>query len=1214
MSNEFTGIPSGSVNLDAKPEFKQPPIGYGEVPFWWWTGDDLDEDRLLWQVNELHKKGISGVQVNYSSLDTPAWPTDISEPALFSEGWWKLYSRISEECAKLDMGIGLSTYCLDTPQGAKNLFHELFYSKKELNAIELILGERMHLCKNETKSIDCGEEIFLARAYELKDGVLERGGIDLTHLVKSGELTWTAPAGEWQVWTFATRAQELSLNPLMKGAGDLVIRDFYQKFEDNNPGKTSKGLNYFFNDELQIGVGKYKFIDGEHVIGDGKFAWSTDFAEEFLKRKGYNLYECLPAMWEEMGDVTPKLRIDYADVRMSLMEECYFEPIYHWHASRGLIFGCDQSSRGTQPNEFGDYFRATRWYSAPGHDTPGGQADLIKGKISSSIAQLYQRPRVWLEAYHSIGWGATPERMMHATCENFLYGCTLLNLHGLYYTTYGSHWEWAPPCHHFRMPYWEHMGTFLKYFERLSYLLSQGQHVCDVAVIYPVTPYEAELKGEQSRDCAFAMGRELMKQGINFDFIDHQSLALAEIRGDRLHIDRAKSSYRVLIFPNMKATRWQSLSQAAAFSQAGGTVLSIGDLPEITDRMGRNDERVADWNDCAFKSECRMDSVEQAVTYISKSFVQDVRGLNRTVRALHRKIGFRDVYYTMDAKAGDVVEFRAKGMVELWDPWTGDSRPLRIVQETATGTQVELPLEEYEAQVIVFSPIEKVQELAQKRHEPRLIYPFPQEDWRVTFIATMNNRFGDFRLPITSENKIIGIEARRFDWAREEDIDTSTAMQTSTDLTKWQKQLHGYGPQFYQLGPLPENLDPELIDAQLAKVTQVNPELPVHIDGQAYFWRPYEFSWRYGKENDPGHQGWHGLKNSVAEDFIRLGKTVSEGNGIIRLSQEEHSRYYLWTSAIVSAATLARLHVAKNSSAEMPNTSPTISPAAIFVNGGKIQDQTLSLHQGANPLLIRFDTWGQSHVVLRKQDTPLPAASELLAMRWYKDPAVIPFDIYAGESSAQWFSFNSAPGTSAIQLQAESSEPIQAWMDGVPMFDQGEGYFLAPKPAPRSALITLRVQPRAGCSGGEVIPEPIRIETNGQGLMPLGDWSKFGVLNNYSGGVRYRKQFTLTEQQTEGEFEFDLGRVSATVELWVNGQKAGVRVAPPWKIDVSGLLQAGENEVEIIVYNALANHYQTIPSLYKGDPISGLFGPVKLLRKDKKRVVKDRLILKEREK
>lgn len=37
----------------------------------------------------------------------------------------------------------------------------------------------------------------------------------------------------------------------------------------------------------------------------------------------------------------------------------------------------------------------------------------------------------------------------------------LLTLHGLYYSTHGGFWEWAPPCNHFRMPYWQHMDRFV---------------------------------------------------------------------------------------------------------------------------------------------------------------------------------------------------------------------------------------------------------------------------------------------------------------------------------------------------------------------------------------------------------------------------------------------------------------------------------------------------------------------------------------------------------------------------------------------------------------------------------------------------------------------------------------------------------------------------------------------------------------------------------
>ena len=192
--SDAPGYPSRAPDLDALPGFQNPPAGYGQVPFWWWTGDDLDEERLLWQVRELHKKGISGVQVNYSHTDAPGWPSDPKHPDIFSEDWWKIYSRVSEECGKLGMGIGLSTYTLDWPRGGENLFKKLFYDKPELNALELIANH--HPVKaGETKTIPCIQYAFAAWAYRIHDGVLQRGGVDLTQHIQNGKLTWTAPSG-----------------------------------------------------------------------------------------------------------------------------------------------------------------------------------------------------------------------------------------------------------------------------------------------------------------------------------------------------------------------------------------------------------------------------------------------------------------------------------------------------------------------------------------------------------------------------------------------------------------------------------------------------------------------------------------------------------------------------------------------------------------------------------------------------------------------------------------------------------------------------------------------------------------------------------------------------------------------------------------------------------------------------------------------------------
>jgi len=139
-------------------------------------------------------------------------------------------------------------------------------------------------------------------------------------------------------------------------------------------------------------------------------------------------------------------------------------------------------------------------------------------------------------------------------------------------------------------------------------------------------------------------------------------------------------------------------------------------------------------------------------------------------------------------------------------------------------------------------------------------------------------------------------------------------------------------------------------------------------------------------------------------------------------------------------------------------------------------------------------------------------------------------------------------------------------------------------------VVALRVVPQTGASGAAVFPDPVRLEC-GPGVAELGDWSKAGALECYSGGAWYRKTVTLTPQQARGSVTLDLGKVVATAEVRVNGQTAGIRVAPPWRVDISKQVQPAENRIEVLVYNTLANHYLTVPTRYRGELASGLLGP-----------------------
>ena len=66
-------------------------------------------------------------------------------------------------------------------------------------------------------------------------------------------------------------------------------------------------------------------------------------------------------------------------------------------------------------------------------------------------------------------------------------------------------------------------------------------------MMYPVAPFQAGMGGQEATNVAFDTGRRLMASGIDWDFMDFESLARAEVRDGRLHV--SGEAYRVLILP-----------------------------------------------------------------------------------------------------------------------------------------------------------------------------------------------------------------------------------------------------------------------------------------------------------------------------------------------------------------------------------------------------------------------------------------------------------------------------------------------------------------------------------------------------------------------------------------------------------------------------------------------------------------------------------------
>ena len=108
---------------------------------------------------------------------------------------------------------------------------------------------------------------------------------------------------------------------------------------------------------------------------------------------------------------------------------------------------------------------------------------------------------------------------------------------------------------------------------------------------------------------------------------------------------------------------------------------------------------------------------------------------------------------------------------------------------------------------------------------------------------------------------------------------------------------------------------------------------------------------------------------------------------------------------------------------------------------------------------------------------------------------------------------------------------------------------------------TIRFDPAAGGPGDVTFPQ-------------LEDWAQRAEdgIRFYSGTALYQTTFKFdNESSPAARWLLDLGRVEVMAEVTLNGKDLGIAWKPPYRIDVSHALQAGDNKLELKVVNLWIN-------------------------------------------
>ncbi len=1152
--------------LDA---FLTPHDKYGEVPFYWWGSDKLDKERLTKQLHLLKEKGIAGIQINYSHqysrFSTEPYgghgKSIEGEPKQFSEEWWDFFSYAAKECEKLGMGIGVGDYTLAWI--GNGFFTDQIANTPGMNA------ENLSCEKTDFNKLNITENTLAVVAYEdsqkNKPVILfekDKGFIET-------EISYN------EVFVIESRITPLSISPLHPDCGKMLVDIYFAEFERRNPQLKRGTLNYFFQDELLFNT-------------DHRTLWRSNLREEFIKKFNYDILGFLPHTFFNLSDITPKVRLDLADIKTQIMEDSYFKPIYDFHASRGLIYGCDQSSRGKDPDEFSDYFRTVRWFTAPGNDTPGRAADLIKVKVNSSIAHLYKRPRVWLEGYHSSGWGTTLESITSPTSDNFMFGANLLNLHGLYYSTNGGFFEWAPPDFHFRMPYWDDEKHWLMKYKRLASILTYGTHLCDAAVFYPVSSFDYGENCEKCKEATFSIAEQLFNHGIDFDFIDFQSVDNSVCSDGKLNV--ADEKYKILIFCNVDCIRYSNIKKIKELLKCGGKVAFVGFTPFASDLNGKNDSILnSDIAEITAHGNCIVakdfsELFEFINNRIQRSFVPENADCKEKIFVTRRSFGCNDLFFVRYAPKGSVCRFEAIGNTYMLDSNNGKIYKLDGTQVLDGCTYIKMPNDANDDTLILFTddtlPYDAIIDTSAydtvKMQETILL----DGEWNFSLVPTLDNAYGDFYLPAGG---IIGPQARFFDCTIQENADSVPDKFTFSALP----YCHAQSIKTIRSGNKTQEICKFIADTN--KTDDINIDnvifgseiLPLH-DRYGYIY--------LGKDDDTFlcEQGFHGLKGKVFDDNFYF------------------SENSVFVTDILSSDDCEAFMITDGAKADF-----------LYINGKKtdVNAEKVTLYKGKNTLVAgfiydknRFDCHRNRGRVKRAtllfsknktpQKTDIPLSKCDFANNEY-----LHFVPHGENGDFYCFRFTSIPGFSGFQISLFGTL-IKAFSDSEAMQIKklGTGNFGTQKykaelkaSCQKASEVVFFVKPDLGYSYTAIIPEPVELQQGENAVISLGDTSKMGALESFSGKLVYEKAVFIESIDKNKKYVLSLGEVGATAKVEINSETAAVLTFSPFEADISKHLKNGENQLKITVSNTLCNHYSTIPSRYSNFPTdakSGLIGPV----------------------
>lgn len=321
--------------------------------------------------------------------------------------------------------------------------------------------------------------------------------------------------------------------------------------------------------------------------------FNKELADKYEELYGESIlpYRSLVENKEEPTEDNVHILRRWYDLCSRMFCENYLLPCKKWANENGFAFtghlDKDHSPDGCM-NGGGNFnlMRALRCFDIPGIDVIWRQLypeNKVKSKddmnayngffprYASSAAAHNGTKLVMSEIFGVAGPGLNYDMMRYTVGYQAVRGVNIFNPFNFPLGRKGQLLAQELPIFTENQPYYRYLGQFNRYVERLSYVSSLGERVCDTALYYPVSDFQGKLNTEKIANEFDSVGRKLEDMTVDFDIVDDDVIQTAKITDNScMHIGRAK--YKHILIPKNAYIPEATQKALNVFAEQGGKV------------------------------------------------------------------------------------------------------------------------------------------------------------------------------------------------------------------------------------------------------------------------------------------------------------------------------------------------------------------------------------------------------------------------------------------------------------------------------------------------------------------------------------------------------------------------------------------------------------------------------------------------------------------